>query len=132
MRFIKLSEEEKNRLEDLYKSSPDHVSRERCQCLLLSNQGHSMAELSRLLSINWLKIVRLFNAWESSEDKYSALSIASGRGAKVKLEPVRDLLPNLVKEHSRNLNPILEELQSKYNISVCKLTLQNFLKDLRL
>lgn len=130
IRFIRLTEEEKDYLEDLYKTSPNHVTRERCQCLLLSNQGHHMSEISRLLNINWLKIVRLFNSWESAQDKYKTLSISSGRGAKVKLASVKELLPDLVKKHSRNLNPILEELETKHDIRVCKLTLQNFLKEL--
>ena len=132
MRFIRLLEEERSQLEYLYKTNDNHVVRERCQCLLLSDQGHSMAAISRILNINWLKIVRFFNAWESAEDKYATLSIASGRGAKVKLESVKDLLPALIQEHSRNLNPILDELETKHNIQVCKLTLQNFLKDLGL
>lgn len=132
MRFLRLSEEERSQLEYLYKTNDNHVVRERCQCLLLSDQGHNMADISRILNINWLKIVRFFNAWESAEDKYATLSIASGRGAKVKLESVKDLLPALIQEHSRNLNPILDELETKHNIQVCKLTLKNFLKDLGL
>lgn len=132
MRFIDLSEEEKQKLEELYKNSESHVTRERCLCLLLSFKQHSMKEISRITGVNWLKIVRLFNSWQQADNKYSSLSIASGRGAKVKLAPVKDLLPDLVKEHSRNLTPILEELESKHNIRVCKLTLQNFLKDLGL
>jgi transposase len=132
MRFVRLTEEERSQLEYLYKTNANHVVRERCQCLLLSDQGHKMTAISCILNINWLKIVRFFNAWESAEDKYMTLSIASGRGAKVKLESVKDLLPDLVQEHSRNLNPILVELKTKHNIRVCKLTLQNFLKDLGL
>ena len=132
MRFLRLTEEEESHLAYLYKTSDNHVVRERCQCLLLSDQGHNMTDMSRILDINWLKIVRFFNAWEQAEDKYSTLSIASGRGAKVKLESVKNLLPDLVQEHSRNLNPILDELKTKHNIQVCKLTLQNFLKDIGL
>jgi hypothetical protein len=84
---------------------------------------------SRLLNINRLKIVRLLDAWQSSPDKYSTLCIGDGQGVKVKLVSVMDILPDLVKKHSRNLNPILDELENKYNIKVCKLTLQNFLKE---
>lgn len=132
MRFVDLSEEEKQKLEDLYKTSSNHVTRERCLCLLLSSKGHSMKDISRITGVNWLKIVRLFNNWEQVDDKYSCLSILPGRGAKVKLDSVKELLPELFDKHARNLTPILEELQSKHHISVCKLTLQNFLKDLGL
>lgn len=132
MRFVDLSEEEKLKLEDLYKNSDSHVTRERCLCLLLSSKRHSMKDISRITGINWLKIVRLFNHWQQADDKYSSLSIASGRGAKVKLSSVKAILPELVDKYARNLTPILEELQGQHNISVCKLTLQNFLKDLGL
>lgn len=130
MRIIDLSEEEKQKLEDLYKNSKSHVTRERCLCLLLSSKRHSMKDISRITGINWLKIVRLFNHWQQADDKYSSLSIAPGRGAKVKLSSLKVILPELVDKYNRNLTPIMEELQSAHNISVCKLTLQNFLKDL--
>lgn len=132
MRFVRLSEEEKNHLEYLYKTSSNSVVRKRCLSLLYSNEERSIKEVSGLMHISRRSLERLLNAWDSADDKYITLSIASGRGAKVKLEAVKELLPALVKEHSRNLNPILEELQSKHHISVCKVTLQNFLKDLRL
>lgn len=132
MRFVDLSEEEKQKLEELYENSESHVTRERCLCLLLSSRQHSMKEISRITGVNWLKIVRLFNSWQQADNKYSSLSIAPGRGAKVKLNSVKELLPDLVDKYNRNLTPIMEELQSTHNISVCKLTLQNFLKDLGL
>lgn len=130
MRFIRLSEEEKQALEKLYKSSTNSVVRNRSLSLLYSNENRSIKEVSELVSVSRRSLERFFNSWESATNKYQTLSISEGRGAKVKLASVRNLLPDLVQEHSRNLNPILEELESKHNISVCKHTLQNFLKDL--
>ena len=132
MRYIRLSEEEKEHLENLYKTSPNSVVRKRCLALLYSNEKHCMTKVRKLVKTSYRSVERLFDAWESATDKYSTLSIAEGRGAKLKLEPVKDLLPDMVKEHSRNLNPILKELAEKFNIKVCKLTLQNFLKDIGL
>lgn len=79
-------------------------------------------------------VIRLFNALESAsaENKMSILSIASGRDPKLKLEQVRDKLPEMVEKHSRNLNPILHWLDIEYNIKICKQTLRTFLKDARL
>ena len=132
MRIIRLSEEEKEHLENLYKTSPNSVVRKRSLILLYSNEKRSIKEVGELVHVSRRSIERFFDAWESSTDKYSTLSIAEGRGAKVKLEPVKELLPAMAKEHSRNLNPILEELAENHNIKVCKLTLQNFLKDIGL
>jgi hypothetical protein len=37
-----------------------------------------------------------------------------------------------MKEHKRNLTIILHLLETQHNIKFCKLTLQNFLKDIEL
>lgn len=129
MRFVKLTKEEKTELEKLYKTSPNSVVRQRSLSLLYSNEQRSIAQVSKLVRLSRRTIKRLFDAWEASSDKYSTLSIAEGRGAKVKLSYVTELLPGLLKDHNRNLNPILDELEKTHNITVCKLTLQNFLKD---
>ena len=130
MRRIRLTEEEKQQLENLYKTSPNSVVRERSFCLLLSNKGHNLVEIAAISTFCRQTLSTLLNAWESasSNEKLATLRIDSGRGAKVKLNSVKDLLPDMVKTHSRNLNPILELLEKEHNIKVCKLTLHNFLK----
>ncbi len=132
MRYIRLSEEEKHKLEQLYKTSSNSVVRTRCLALLYSNESRSIKEVSSLVRVSRRTIERFFNAWQSAKNKYETLSIKEGRGAKVKLESVKNQLPDLVNQHSRNLNPVLDELKTKYNIKVCKLTLQNFLKGIGL
>lgn len=127
-----MPEEEKQKLEELYKNSESQCDQRAWLRLLLSSKQRSMKEISRITGINWLKIVRLFNSWQQADNKYSSLSIASGRGAKLKLNSVKELLLDLVDKYNRNLTPIMEEFQSTHNISVCKLTLQNLLKDLEL
>ena len=134
MRYVILTTESRNQLENLYKTSTNSVERSRSFQLLLSDRKNSMAEISRITKIDIQAITRLFNAWEAAtaENKLSTLSIASGRGPKVKLEQVRDKLPAMVEKHSRNLNPILHWLDIEHNIIICKQTLRTFLKDARL
>ncbi|MBD3907374.1 hypothetical protein NAL32_22150 [Chryseobacterium sp. Ch-15] len=94
-----------------------------------------MKEVSRLTDIKWLRIVEFFNAWENAEtlsEKQKTLYIKEGRGAKVKLDPVKEILPGLIKENSRNLKVILSILSEKHQINVSKVTLQNFLKETNL
>lgn len=131
MRQLTLTKEEKQKIENLYKTSPNSVVRERCLCIMLSNQGNSMSKVAEIACVSWRTISRLLNKWDAldSDKKLSALYSAKGQGAKVKLKPVANLLPDLVEEHSRNLNPILDILEKEHSITVCKLTLQNFLKD---
>lgn len=132
MRFLDLSKEEENLVSMLYETSTNSVVRQRCLFVKFSLKKKSMKEISRLLSVSWLTVVRFFNAWESAkslEEKRQTLGIKEGRGAKVKLEKVADILPDLVKKNSRNLNVVLSILAEKYQINVCKITLQNFLKE---
>lgn len=126
MRVVRLTEEEKVKLEKLYKTSNNVVVRRRSLSLLLSNDRHSMKSICSIAHVERTTLYYLYNAWEAAqaEDKYTVLSIAEGRGAKVKLSAV-----NLLREHNRNLNPILHLLETEHHIKVCKLTLQNFLKD---
>ena len=79
--------------------------------------------------------MRFFNAWDAGKSKQAKLQtlvIKPSRGAKSKLEGVKELIPQLVKEHRRNLNTVLSILQQEYAIKVCKKTLQVFLKAERL
>lgn len=134
MRYIVLTVKEREKLERTYKTSTNFIERSRCMQLLLSDKKNSMAEVSRQSNTDIQAIVRLFNAWDSAsaENKMNTLSIASGRGPKVKLEQVRDKLPEMVEKHSRNLNPILHWLDIEYDIKICKQTLRTFLKDARI
>ena len=134
VRLIILTDSEREQLEKIHKTSTNIIERSRSLQLLLSDRKNSMAEVSRITKIDLQAIIRLFNAWDSAsaENKMNTLSIASGRGPKVKLEQVRDRLPEMVEKHSRNLNPILHWLDIEYNIKICKQTLRTFLKDDRL
>ena len=128
MRYILLTDKEREQLEQTYKSSNNFIERSRSLQLLLSDKRNSMAEVSRQSNTDIQAVVRLFNAWDSAseENKMKTLSVASGRGPKFKLEQVRDKLPEMVVKHSRNLNPIIHWLDIEHNIRICKQTLQTF------
>ena len=135
MRYITLSEEEQILVNKLEKESPNHITRLRCNLLKLSNKKLSMKAISRLTDVKWLRIVDFFNAWENAvnlEEKLKPLSIKKGRGAKEKLEPVKDIIPDLVNENSRNLKAVLSILAEEHQINVCKVTLQTFLKETKI
>ena len=99
--------------------------------LRLSAQKKSMMEISRIMQVGRLRVTLFFNAWEQAENlskKQKTLSIKTGRGAKLKLDPVKDILPDLVKENSCNLNVVLNILEREHEIKITKPTLRNFLK----
>lgn len=130
MRYVRLKEEERKRLEELYRTNDNFVIKQRSICLLLSSDGSSIKEIGEKTGLSRRTIERLFNKWESSSDKYDALSIAPGRGAKVKLDCVKDILPEIVERNYYNLNEVLNDLKKNHNVRVCKLTLQGYLKSL--
>lgn len=131
MRHIQLTKEERLQLEELYKTTNNRVKKNRSRCLLLSDEGFSMCEVSRITNVGWLSIVRLFNAWElaSPDDRFSTLGIAAGRGAKIKLASAKNLLSILLDEHKRDLNEVLFQLKKEHNIKVCKATLKKYIEN---
>ena len=134
MRYIHFEESEKIRLIHLSKTSPNFIIRDRSSYLLFSSRGFSIAQIALFVDVSRYTIARLFDAWEllSVEDKFSALSTGTGRGAKNKLESIKRLIPAMVEEHNRNLNPILEQIEQEHGIKISKHTLQLFLKGSRL
>lgn len=131
MRNIKLSETEKRELTRLLATNTNSVVQRRCKALLMSNmQTYSMQEIVDEIGICRTTLYHLFNRWESSvnrKDKFKTLSIGKGRGAKPKLDSVRDVLPDLVKKYNGKISVILRILEVNYGITVCKGTLRRWI-----
>lgn len=126
MRYITLKTEELKALELLYKNSNDNLVRKRSQCLLLSNQRQSITALSKIFGVNRRTIERWFDGWAQSGLK--SLQMAPGRGVKTRLRGHEDEVKKQVEIHGRNLKNVLNYFQETHNITICKKTLQNFLK----
>lgn len=132
MRHIGVTKEETEVLQKLLLKSSNSVVRQRCLCLLMSSNKLTVKQICAITNLCRQTIYTLFFRWETTETekKVSILSIAPGRGAKIKLQPISDILPELVEKHSRNLKPMLEKLEKEHGIKVCKKTLYAFLKAL--
>lgn len=130
MRYIKLKTEDIELLELLVKTSTNNTIRKHSQCLLLSHQRRTIADLSLIFDIDRKTVERWFNSWDL--DGVNSLSIASGRGVKTRLKGFEEVIRQQVELHNRNIKNILTFLKEEHNIIVCKRTLRNFLKDARL
>ena len=126
MRYITLKTEEIESLEQILKSSTNNTIRKRSQCLLLSNQRRTITDLSSIFNVNRRTIERWFDAWAVSG--VDSLPIITGRGVKTRLKGYEKEISEQLEIHSRNLKNVLIHLEKKHNISICKKTLQNFLK----
>ena len=67
MRIIKLTEQEKLVLKDLYKTSATSVIRRRCLSLLLSNDNHSMKTICSITKVGRTTLYYFFNAWQQAQ-----------------------------------------------------------------
>ncbi|MCS2957674.1 hypothetical protein NXX53_11970 [Bacteroides salyersiae] len=101
------------------------------KALLMSNmEVHSMQEIVDEIGICRTTLYHLFNRWEFStnrKDRFKALSIGKGRGAKPKLDSVKDELPKLGEKYNGKTSVILRVLEEKYGIKVSRPTLQKYL-----
>jgi len=127
MRYVTLKTEEILALEVLYKSALDNSTRKRSHCLLLSHQKRTITDLSKVFKVSRRTIERWLNDWAVSG--LDSLPILPGRGVKTRLKGYEEEIAKQLELHSRNLKNVLLHLEKKYNIKICKKTLQNFLKD---
>jgi len=126
MRYVTLKTEEIEALE-LSSKNANNFIRKRSQCLLLSNQGRTIIDLASIFDVDRRTIERWFDKWE--KEGLNSLPITAGRGVKTRLKGLEEVLSKLLEIDSRNLKNVLLHLEEKYNIRICKKTLQNFLKD---
>ena len=127
MRYIILKTEEIETLELLYKNSTDSLVRKRSQCLLLSHQKRTITDLSRIFDVSRRTIERWFDGWVLNG--IDSLRMVPGRGVKTRLKGYEEEVSRQVELHNRNLKNVLTYFKDRYQITICKKTLQNFLKD---
>jgi transposase len=94
---------------------------------LLSHQKRTITDLSIIFDVNRRTIERWLDSW--AKMGIDSLPVQPGRGAKTRLEGLDTVIAEQLEEHSRNLKNVLTYLEEQHNISICKKTLQNFLKD---
>jgi len=126
MRYVILKQEEIDTLEKFQKDSDNNTVRRRSQCLLLSHQKRTISDLSDLFSVTRRTIERWLDSW--NEDGVNSLAIKPGRGVKLRLEGLEEVISIQLEKHNRNLKNVLTYLKKHHDITICKRTLQNFLK----
>jgi len=89
-----------------------------------------MKEIIEVTGMSRTTLYRFFENWDNSEfsEKIDSIFIKSGRGAKPKLDLIKDELPDLAQRYNGHISVILKVLKENYGITVCRLTLQKYLK----
>ena len=127
VKYIELSEEERQVLEREYRVGKTHSYRQRCKGVLLKGEKRSSAEVAEQLDCNQVTV----NIWlkRYQEGGISGLKMLSGRGRKPILEEA-DLakVKEVVSEHRQKISVAREELEQMLGKSFSEETLKRFVK----
>lgn len=126
MRYIKLLDQDREKLEFLYRKDGSATVRKRSQCLVLSHQGRNITDLAKIFNVSRRTVERWFEGWGGKG--FGSLPVRPGRGARTLLAGHEEEVREQLALHNRNLNNVLGHFKARHNIIICKRTLQNFLK----
>lgn len=128
-KFIKLTQEEQVTLQEGRKNHFSYQFRDRCQCLLLSNEGKEVKELAQILQVSTITIYNWFKRW--AEKGLVGLLNAKGQGRKdILLASDGAKIKEKVQAHCQQLKVAREELKKELNKEFSDKTLKRFLKKL--
>lgn len=132
MRFIKLSEPEIKTLQEGHKNGSQFQFRQRCFCLVLSNQGKSVSQLSQLFEVSRITVYAWLNAWDKSG--ITGLMNRPGQGRKPILslqnpEHIKQV-KNAIAKNPQSVKSVVAELEPQLNVKMHPETLKRFLKNL--
>jgi len=133
MRYIKtVTDNQRLELEQAHKQSKSHQLRNRCQCILLSNQGYTVGTLAKLFKVSKLSIYKWFSRFEKAG--VEGLKNQKGRGRKAILQISNahhvQVVENSIDKDKQGLKIAKVEIEAKLGSSMSEMTLKRFLKKL--
>lgn len=127
-----LGASEKQSLRKGYRNGTHHLFRRKCHCILLSNEGKTVGELSTFFGVSTISIYSWLNQWEA--EGITGLHLKPGRGRPKKLNAdeadVVKTIKTLIENNPRNLGQVVEQVKEKLGVDLSKKTLKRFLKNL--
>ena len=128
-KYIKLTSEEIITLQQGRKNHTLHQFRDRCHCLLLSNEGKEVKEIAQILQVSTITIYNWFHRWE--EKGIVGLLNQKGQGRKaILLQSERETIKEKVQANAQKLKQAGEELKKELNKEFSDKTLKRYLKKL--
>ena len=125
-----LTESELEDLEDGYQNNVKHHFRQRCKCILLSNDGFSVSKISLIMK----KKEDTIYGWIKSFERLGieGLHNAKGQGQKAKLDSIscvqQERLKTLLERDSQNLKKICAILSDEFRFKITKWMLSRYIK----
>ena len=125
-RFVSLTSDERSTLSAGRHHHPQYQFRARCQCLLLSADGHDVAALTQALDVSSRTIYTWFNRWEAGG--LAGLANAPGQGRRPTLTAA-DEEPVLaaVRTNRQQLKEVTTTLRQELGKNFSPRTLRRFL-----
>lgn len=127
---LNLTLDEQTALEQGYKSTGSFVFSQRCQMILLKNQGRSSKEIAGILITNELSVNQWVQRYEQQGIK--GLQTKKGQGRKPILDVLADqaVVKAVVKKERQRLKLAKAELEAALGKAFSVRTLKRFLKNL--
>lgn len=118
-------------LQRIYQQSRHHQVRQRAHCLLLHQEGFSIAQLQDIFQVSRKTLYNWFNAWE--DRGLVGLYNQPGRGRKATFTLEQQQQIRLwVQQHPQQLKQVLQKVKAEWNISVSSKTIKRLLKALKM
>ena len=133
MRFIKdLSDTDISALGNGFRHGPSSNYRLRCQAILQSYRGKQIKELASFYNVDRDTISAWFNRWESLGLAGLLDKERPGRPPKLRTDNKEHVarVKALVAQESQQLDRVLDQLQTEFEIQMSRKTLKRFLKSL--
>lgn len=132
MRFVKLTEAEVITLQEGHKNGSKFQFRNRCQCLVFSYQGITVAELAQFFEVSKITIFGWFDRWEKSG--ICGLIDKPGRGRKPILSlqnPTHiESVKTAVQKNAQSIKAMVAQLETTLETEMSVDTVKRFLKNL--
>lgn len=133
MRYINnITDTQKQALEQAHKTSKSYQFRNRCQCILLSNQGYQVQALAHLFKVSNLSIYKWFNRFETAG--VAGLNNQKGKGRKLILKTTNathvEIVESSINKDKQGLKIAKAAIEAKLGTSMSEMTLKRFLKKL--
>lgn len=127
IKYVELSEKERQVLEHEYRVGKTHSYRQRCKGVLLKSERRKSAEVAQQLGCNEVTV----NIWleRYKQGGIEGLKTLSGRGRKPILEEADlEKVREVVSEHRQKISVAREELERMLGKSFSEETLKRFVK----
>ena len=128
MRFITdLNYETQALLKRFYMMSKKHETRQKAQCILLSNKGFSINQLIQFFDVHLNTIYNWLDGWDN--EGLLSLYHKKGQGRKPLLESVKEQeIKDLIIENPKQLKKVISQIAEKHKVKISKSTLIRYIK----